>query len=70
MSDRDRNDIRYRGPASFIQTLLNAGGFDAGTPDGVWGPGSRAAMTAFQAANGLEQTGAPDEATLSAMGID
>ena len=52
-----------------IQTMLNAGGFDAGTPDGVWGNGSRNAMRAFQAQNGLTTTGAPDRATLQALGV-
>ena len=51
-----------------IQTLLNAGGFDAGTPDGVWGNGSRNAMRAFQEQSGLPVTGAPDRATLEALG--
>ena len=52
-----------------IQTLLNAGGFDTGTPDGVWGNGSRNAMRAFQEQNGLPVTGAADRATLEALGV-
>jgi len=52
-----------------IQTMLNTGGFDAGTPDGVWGPGSQAAMRRFQADNGLPETGAPDRQTLEALGV-
>ncbi len=52
-----------------IQTMLNAGGFDAGTPDGVWGTGSRNALRAFQEQNGLPPTGAPDRATLEALGV-
>lgn len=52
-----------------IQTLLNAGGFDAGTPDGQWGPGSQRAMRAFQSSVGLPDTGAPDRATLQQLGI-
>ena len=52
-----------------IQTMLNTGGFDAGTPDGVWGPGSQAAMRRFQAANDLPETGAPDRQTLEALGV-
>jgi hypothetical protein len=51
-----------------IQTLLNAAGFDAGTPDGQWGLGSRVAMRAYQAANGLPETGAPDRRSLEAIG--
>lgn len=52
-----------------IQTLLNAGGFEAGTPDGVWGNGSRNAMRAFQEQRGLPASGAPDRATLEALGV-
>lgn len=61
--DLSRDDYRA------IQTLLNAGGFDAGTPDGVWGSGSRSAMRAFQEDNDLPPTGAPDRATLEALGV-
>ena len=61
--DLSRDDYRA------IQTLLNAGGFDAGTPDGVWGKGSRDAMRMFQEQNGLPTTGAPDRATLKALGV-
>lgn len=52
-----------------IQTMLNAAGFDAGTPDGVWGKGSADAMRQWQEKNGLSATGAPDRATLEAMGL-
>ncbi len=52
-----------------IQTMLNAGGFDAGTPDGQWGPGSRAAMARYQTAEGLEETGVPNRETLEQMGV-
>lgn len=52
-----------------IQTLLNAGGFDAGSPDGQWGPASQRAMKVFQASIGLPETGAPDRATLASLGF-
>lgn len=52
-----------------IQTLLNAGGFDVGTPDGQWGPASQKAMRAYQASVGLPETGAPDRATLEKLGV-
>jgi hypothetical protein len=52
-----------------IQTLLNAGGFDVGTPDGQWGPASQRAMRAYQASVGLPETGAPDRATLERLGV-
>lgn len=51
-----------------IQSLLNAGGFDAGTPDGVWGQASQRALRRFQADVGLPETGTPDRATLEALG--
>lgn len=59
-------------PADYraIQTLLNAGGFDAGTPDGQWGPTSQRAMRAYQASVGLPETGAPDRDTLQNLGFD
>ena len=61
--DLDREDYKA------IQTILNAAGFNAGTPDGQWGPGSRNAMAGYQASVGLPETGAPDRATLVEMGI-
>jgi hypothetical protein len=42
-----------------LQRLLNARGFDAGTPDGVIGKGTEAAISAFQRASGLAVTGQP-----------
>jgi Putative peptidoglycan binding domain len=53
-----------------IQTMLNAGGYPAGTPDGKWGHGSKRALKAFQAANGLPETGVPNVETLKAMGLE
>lgn len=61
--DLSRDDYRA------IQNLLNAGGFNAGTPDGIWGAGSQNAMRIFQKQNGLPATGAPDRATLEALGV-
>lgn len=52
-----------------IQALLNNAGFEAGKPDGQWGPGSRRAMRAFQQSKDLPQTGAPDRASLDALGF-
>ena len=53
-----------------IQTLLNAGGFEVGTPDGQWGPASQTAMRAYQVSVGLPETGAPDRATLEKLGVN
>jgi membrane-bound lytic murein transglycosylase B len=46
-----------------LQESLTALGFDAGTPDGILGPGTRKAVSAFQDANDLIADGYPDQAT-------
>jgi hypothetical protein len=61
--DLSRDDYRA------IQEMLNAAGFDAGTPDGNWGAGSKRALKEFQTDRGLSPTGAPDTSTLKAMGL-
>ena len=61
--DLSREDYRR------IQSLLNEAGFNAGPPDGIWGPGSKRAYSQFQDARGLEQTGTVDKASLSALGF-
>lgn len=47
-----------------LQEALNRAGYDAGTPDGVIGSGTEAAIEAYQAANGLPVTGEPSAALL------
>jgi peptidoglycan hydrolase-like protein with peptidoglycan-binding domain len=42
-----------------LQERLTAAGFDAGTPDGVIGSGTEAAIEGYQAANGLPVNGQP-----------
>lgn len=51
-----------------VQSLLNEAGYNAGTPDGLWGPGSKRALSRFQEENGLEKTGVVDRASLNALG--
>jgi len=51
------------------QQLLNALGYDAGIADGVIGPLTRQAITAYQRAQNLPATGELDEATLGALGL-
>lgn len=60
--DLSREDLRR------VQSLLNAAGYNAGTPDGLWGPGSQRALGRFQEENGLEKTGVVDKASLNALG--
>lgn len=52
-----------------LQTRLNELGFEAGTVDGILGPVTRAAIQAYQHANGLIADGYPDTETLGAMGV-
>jgi membrane-bound lytic murein transglycosylase B len=48
-----------------LQERLNAAGFDAGTPDGVFGTRTEAAIRAFQEARGLPVTGVASPELLS-----
>jgi peptidoglycan hydrolase-like protein with peptidoglycan-binding domain len=52
-----------------VQTQLRRLNFYPGPIDGIWGPGSQAAMENFQRSRGL-QVGQIDTATLAAMGLD
>lgn len=49
------------------QRLIDEGFLPAGAADGLYGPQSRRALIAFQAARGISETGIPDPATLIAM---
>lgn len=60
----------YRPQVIQIQNFLNANGFDAGTADGVFGPGTRAAISRFQHANGLVADGFPTPAVLHLLGAE
>ncbi|WP_207792111.1 peptidoglycan-binding domain-containing protein [Siccirubricoccus phaeus] len=51
------------------QEALNSRGFNAGTADGVWGPRTQEALTAFQQANNLEATGRLNAPTRQALNI-
>ena len=53
-----------------IQTLLNARGFNAGTPDGVAGPGTRRAIAAFQQSINHTLTGTISEEELAILRSD
>jgi membrane-bound lytic murein transglycosylase B len=50
-----------------LQTRLNSLGYDAGEPDGVMGPKTRAALRAYQASTGLVADGYPDNQTQRAL---
>jgi membrane-bound lytic murein transglycosylase B len=50
-----------------LQTLLNSQGYDAGTPDGLFGSATRRAVRAFQADRGLPADGFPTAALLDQL---
>lgn len=52
-----------------VQCALAAAGFYSGNLDGDFGPGTEAAVTAFQKQNGLSPTGIVDSQTAAALGI-
>ena len=52
-----------------MQTLLNAKGYDAGTPDGMVGPQTRAALRAYQAAEGLPADGYPTQELVTRLRV-
>lgn len=51
------------------QEQLKAAGFDPGTPDGILGSQTRAALREYQAAQGLSTTGMLDEKTRKSLGV-
>ncbi len=60
------------GPATIreIQQSLRELGHDPGPVDGLWGPRTSAAVSEFQRAQGLDETGRLNLATIDAMGFD
>ncbi len=52
-----------------LQTLLNGLGFNSGTPDGLFGSATRAAVRAFQAERGLAADGFPTAALLDQVRV-
>lgn len=56
-----------RAETTELQDLLGRLGYDAGVPDGVFGARSRAALKAFQVAQGRAADAYPDDAELTAL---
>lgn len=52
-----------------IQEQLNQRGFDAGTPDGIFGPGTRRALSQFQHQQGMIADGFPTQKLLALLGV-
>lgn len=53
-----------------LQEALIAQGYDVGSPDGVFGSSTEAALQWFQYDNGLEPTGAVDADTAKLLGFE
>jgi membrane-bound lytic murein transglycosylase B len=53
-----------------VQQKLDESGFRAGRADGVLGRETQEALRDFQKQKGLQQTGRPDNETLSALGVN
>jgi hypothetical protein len=51
------------------QMVLKQKGFDVGLADGIMGPRTRKALTAFQQQQGLQATGQIDQRTVTALGM-
>ncbi|MGO6758820.1 peptidoglycan-binding protein [Rhizobium ruizarguesonis] len=54
-------------PVRDVQKALADRGFDAGTPDGIWGSKSVAALKGFQRAHGLMPSGVVTQDSLKAL---
>lgn len=53
-----------------VQQRLRSLGFYRGPIDGLWGPGTQAAIERFQQGRGLQSSGQVNPATLQALGLD
>ncbi|WP_232474662.1 peptidoglycan-binding domain-containing protein [Neoroseomonas rubea] len=53
-----------------VQQRLRSLGFYRGGVDGLWGPGTQAAIARFQQGRGLQATGQVNPSTLQALGLD
>ncbi len=59
----------HRDQVITLQEQLNRKGFDAGTPDGILGPGTRRAISEFQDQQGMVADGFPGREVLGLLGI-
>ena len=67
IGDGDDAVYLYRDTVRAMQERLDAAGLLKGKPDGVFGPGTAAAVKDLQKAAGLKETGIPDPRTLVAL---
>lgn len=60
-------ELSTRTQVATLQSVLNGLGYEAGAPDGIAGSGTRAAVQAYQADNGLEANGVIDELLIETL---
>lgn len=60
-------DRSTRAQVVALQTVLNGLGYEAGAPDGIAGAGTRTAIAAYQADNGLEASGVIDDLLIETL---
>lgn len=60
-------ELSTQAQVAAVQTVLNGLGYDAGTPDGIVGSGTRTAIRAYQADNSLVPNGQIDDALIEAL---
>ena len=65
-TSRSMGDTSY---VRSVQQALNSRGYNAGTPDGRWGPGTEEALRQFQRSQGMQATGQLDARTAAALGV-
>ncbi len=63
----DNRILVYKSVLRDVQEALNDAGYSAGTPDGLYGQGTRGALEAYQQANNLPVTGLPDSLTVERL---
>jgi localization factor PodJL len=66
-SDAKTASIDMKQAIRNIQLILNKNGYNTGSADGVMGDRTKAAIMAFQKANGMEPTGEVNEALVTAL---
>lgn len=59
----------HRQQVMLLQEKLNQHGIDAGKPDGIFGPGTRRALSEFQHQQGMIADGFPNRKTLALLGV-
>ncbi|MGB0564377.1 MAG: peptidoglycan-binding protein [Spirulinaceae cyanobacterium] len=67
LEDGWKQNMELGETVKLMQTKLNAAGFNVGTPDGKFGPGTEAKVKAFQSSNGLGADGIVGTGTWSAL---